>query len=186
MVPQCPCSWPSQYSPNKSFRKLEQGMLRASITVPLTSCLTGLDQSSLKIKTKIVSCHTTDASQTGGQQYSDTSPFSIPWVEHQSSFSQLVILAKNAFGSSTLSKLVILAPSYSINWSFCQLVILSTGHFVNWSFCQLVILSIGHFVNRLFFKLSIMFIVGHFANAYFVNCLSWLRSFSLSYIFSPG
>ncbi len=21
-------------------------------------------------------------SQTGGQQYSDTSPFSIPWVEH--------------------------------------------------------------------------------------------------------
>jgi len=32
-----------------------------SITVPLTSCLTGLDQSVLKIKTKIVSCHTADS-----------------------------------------------------------------------------------------------------------------------------
>jgi hypothetical protein len=29
-----------------------------SITVPLTSCLTGLDYSVLEIKTKIVSCHT--------------------------------------------------------------------------------------------------------------------------------
>jgi hypothetical protein len=32
-----------------------------SITVPLTSCLTGLDWSLLKIKTKIVSCHTADS-----------------------------------------------------------------------------------------------------------------------------
>ncbi len=38
-----------------------------SITVTLTSCLTGLDQSFLQIKTKIVSSHI--ASQTGGQQY---------------------------------------------------------------------------------------------------------------------
>jgi hypothetical protein len=29
----------------------------------LTSCLTGLDWSVLKIKTKIVSCHTTDSTQ---------------------------------------------------------------------------------------------------------------------------
>jgi hypothetical protein len=29
-----------------------------SITVPLTSCLTGLDYSVLQIKTKMVSCHT--------------------------------------------------------------------------------------------------------------------------------
>ncbi len=29
-----------------------------SITVPLTSCLTGLDQSVLQKETKIVSCHT--------------------------------------------------------------------------------------------------------------------------------
>jgi hypothetical protein len=48
-----------------------------SITVPLTSCLTG---SVLQIKTKIVGCHTADTktNQTGGQQSSDTSPFSIP------------------------------------------------------------------------------------------------------------
>ncbi len=32
-----------------------------SIAVPLTSCLTGLDQSVLLIKTKIVSCHTADS-----------------------------------------------------------------------------------------------------------------------------
>jgi hypothetical protein len=32
-----------------------------SITVPLTSCLTGLDFSVLQIKTKIVSSHTTDS-----------------------------------------------------------------------------------------------------------------------------
>jgi hypothetical protein len=32
-----------------------------SITVPLTSCLTGLDKSVFKIKTKIVSCHTANS-----------------------------------------------------------------------------------------------------------------------------
>ncbi len=32
-----------------------------SINIPLTSCLTGLDQSVLQIKTKIVSCHTADS-----------------------------------------------------------------------------------------------------------------------------
>ncbi len=32
-----------------------------SSIVPLTSCLTGLDQSVLQIKTKIVSCHTADS-----------------------------------------------------------------------------------------------------------------------------
>jgi hypothetical protein len=32
-----------------------------SITVPLTSCLTGLDYSVLQTKTKIVSCHTANS-----------------------------------------------------------------------------------------------------------------------------
>jgi hypothetical protein len=32
-----------------------------SIIVPLTTCLTGLDESVLQIKTKIVSCHTADS-----------------------------------------------------------------------------------------------------------------------------
>ncbi len=31
------------------------------MTVPLTSCMTGLDQSVLQIKTKIVSCHAADS-----------------------------------------------------------------------------------------------------------------------------
>jgi hypothetical protein len=34
---------------------------RGSITVQLTSCLTGLVYSVLQIKTKIVSCHTADS-----------------------------------------------------------------------------------------------------------------------------
>ncbi len=34
---------------------------RGSITVPLTSCLTGIENSVLQIKTKIVSCHTADS-----------------------------------------------------------------------------------------------------------------------------
>ncbi len=32
-----------------------------SITVSLTSCLTGLDQSVLQMQTKIVACHTADS-----------------------------------------------------------------------------------------------------------------------------
>jgi len=40
----------------------QQGILKGgSITVPLTSCLTGLDWSVLQIKTKIVRCHTADS-----------------------------------------------------------------------------------------------------------------------------
>ncbi len=35
--------------------------VQGSITVPLTSCLTGLDWSVLQIKTKIVSCHTANS-----------------------------------------------------------------------------------------------------------------------------
>jgi len=56
-----------------------------SIIVPLTSCLTGFG----------ISCMTTDnfcfylesrliqTCQTGGQQYSDTSPFSIPCLGYR-------------------------------------------------------------------------------------------------------
>ncbi len=41
---------------------LESGNIKGgSIPVPLSSCLTGLDQSVLQIKTKIVSCHTSDS-----------------------------------------------------------------------------------------------------------------------------
>jgi hypothetical protein len=60
--------------PHESYSKLEgsdpvaadTGIDRAgntkggSITVPLTSCLTGFDYSVLQIKTKMVSCHTAD------------------------------------------------------------------------------------------------------------------------------
>jgi hypothetical protein len=49
--------------------------------VLLTSCLTGLDQSVLQIKTKIVSYHTADSKPVKQEEwYSNTSPFSIPWI----------------------------------------------------------------------------------------------------------
>ncbi len=52
-----------------------------SITVPLTSCWTGLDQFVLKTKTKIVSSHTADSKpvkqEVNGKKYF---PFSIPWT----------------------------------------------------------------------------------------------------------
>jgi hypothetical protein len=40
-----------------------------SITVPLTSCLTGLDYSVLQIKTKNVSCHTADSKRVKQEVY---------------------------------------------------------------------------------------------------------------------
>jgi hypothetical protein len=53
-----------------------------SITVPLTSCLTGPEISCMAtnnfcfyLQNRLI-----QTSQTGGQQYSDTSPFSIPWL----------------------------------------------------------------------------------------------------------
>jgi hypothetical protein len=48
-----------------SFKGLESPLSGntkgGSFTVPLTSCLTGLDYSVLQMKTKIVSCHTADS-----------------------------------------------------------------------------------------------------------------------------
>ncbi len=45
-----------------SIDELMQGILKGgSIIVPLTSRLTGLEQSVLQIKTKIVICHTADS-----------------------------------------------------------------------------------------------------------------------------
>jgi hypothetical protein len=48
-----------------------------SITVPLTSCLTGMttDNFGSYLQNRLI-----QTSQTGGQRYSDTFPFSIPWL----------------------------------------------------------------------------------------------------------
>ncbi len=46
----------------KTLANIKPGNTKGgSITVPLTSCLTGLDKSVQQIKTKIVSCHTADS-----------------------------------------------------------------------------------------------------------------------------
>jgi hypothetical protein len=90
-------------------------------------------------------------SQTGGQQYSDTFPFSLPWYDisvtghfvscppvilpsSSWSFHQMIILSSgNIINSSMWSfhQIIIF-----VNLSFFQVVILSDGHFVRWSFCQ--------------------------------------------------
>ncbi len=51
-----------------------------SITVPLTSCLTGLDQSVFANKNKNgqLSYSSFQTIQTGGQRYSDTPPLVFP------------------------------------------------------------------------------------------------------------
>ncbi len=53
-----------------------------SITVPLTSCLTGLESAvwQLTFFCFYLQNRLIQYSQTGGQLYSDTSPFSIPWL----------------------------------------------------------------------------------------------------------
>jgi hypothetical protein len=52
-----------------------------SIAVLFTSCLTGLESAvrQLPIFCFYLQNRLIQTSQTGGQQYSDTSPFSIPW-----------------------------------------------------------------------------------------------------------
>ncbi len=56
------CGWVDSENLRTSAFKADSGNTkRGSITVPLTSCLTGLDKSVSQIKTKIVSCHTADS-----------------------------------------------------------------------------------------------------------------------------
>jgi hypothetical protein len=60
-----------------------QGILNTqggSITVQLTSCLTGLESAVRLLTIFVLICKTDlfQTTQTGGQPYSDTSPFSIP------------------------------------------------------------------------------------------------------------
>jgi hypothetical protein len=56
-----------------------------SITVLLTSCLTGVKSAvwQLTIFVFYLQNRLIQTSQTGGQQYSNTSPFSIPWPIYQ-------------------------------------------------------------------------------------------------------
>jgi hypothetical protein len=49
-----------------------------SITVPLTSCLTGLESAVWQLIFFYLQNRLIQTSQTGGRQYNDTSPFSIP------------------------------------------------------------------------------------------------------------
>jgi hypothetical protein len=57
----CPGNLLKLFSPALEMTAKPGNTKGGSITVPLTSCLTGLDWSVLQIKTKIVSCHTADS-----------------------------------------------------------------------------------------------------------------------------
>jgi hypothetical protein len=54
-----------------------------SITVPLTSCLTGLESAvrQLTIFCFYLQNRLIQTSRKGGKWYNDTSPFSIPWLQ---------------------------------------------------------------------------------------------------------
>ncbi len=72
-------SLPPQLAFPASIKHISAGNTKGgSITVPLTSCLTGLDLSVLQIKTKMVSFHTADSKPVKQEVCNDTSPFSIP------------------------------------------------------------------------------------------------------------
>ncbi len=56
-----------------------QGILKGDITVPMTSCLSGLESAVWQLTIFVFICKTDQStSQTWGQWYSDTSRFSIP------------------------------------------------------------------------------------------------------------
>jgi hypothetical protein len=65
---------------------VEGNIKGGSITVPLTSCLTGLESAVWQLTIFFyLQNRLIQTSQTGGQQYSDTFPFSITWVWYKSS-----------------------------------------------------------------------------------------------------
>jgi len=65
-----------------------------SITVPLTSCLTGLDWSVLQIKAKIVCSHTADSEPVKQEVNSIVLPFSIPCLNFKVQFTRAMWTAR--------------------------------------------------------------------------------------------
>jgi hypothetical protein len=87
-------SWETSWPPRVGPENTKGG----SITVLLTSCLTGLESAvffCFYLQNKLV-----QTSQTRGQWYSDTSTFSIPWSVLQNSF-----YSSLAFRQSKLERL---------------------------------------------------------------------------------
>ncbi len=81
-----PCDFSATFSCDvrfwSAFLKVRSGNNKeGSITVPLTTCLTGFGSAvwQLKVFCFYMQCRLIQTSQTGGQWYSDTAPFSIPW-----------------------------------------------------------------------------------------------------------
>jgi len=63
-------------------RCLNQGILKGGIiTVPLTSCLTGLESAVWQLKNVVFISKTDIQTSQTGQQNSDTSLFSIPFLK---------------------------------------------------------------------------------------------------------
>ena len=77
------CLLRTRFTPQPNIISAGAGYIKGgiSITVPLTFCLTGLDQSVLQIETKIVSCHTADCKPVKREVNGTVilPPLSIPW-----------------------------------------------------------------------------------------------------------
>ncbi len=110
---------------------LSQGILKGgSITVLLTSCLTGLDLVCFANKNK--NCQLSyswfQTNQTGGQLYNDTSPFSIPCLSIiellvLTSFYQLFLILQAAL---TFTKQAIFVLNLSLQLVFLGVDYIST------------------------------------------------------------
>jgi hypothetical protein len=102
-------------SADKMKRSVGPGNTKGgSITVPLTSCLTGLESAVCQLTIFAFTCKADiQTSQTGGQWYSDTSPFSIPWLE-----------ISFVFGTLTLPQCDVTHGTSKIFGQFCNFAIL--------------------------------------------------------------
>ncbi len=115
-----------------------------SITVPLTSCLTGLDCFVNKNKNCQLSYSWFQSSQTGGQWYTDTSHFSIPCKYPCFSLPTIHYLSQTEHYSAHITNTCLHSPTI---WDMYN----KKDRFVmygNWT---------GHVVSKCFSLLSVTF-----------------------------
>jgi hypothetical protein len=119
---------------------------RGSITVPLTSGLTGKESAVLQMAFFVfyLQNRLIQTTQTGGQQYGDTSPFSIPWImlplpllsmylQHKFKWSYLCRSTQGCkFGVFVVWD----------NWQFCQRILKGKVSLYHWPPVWLVWISL--------------------------------------------
>jgi len=91
----CFCKTPAK---RKKTGQLPAGNTEGGrISVPLTSCLNGLEFTIWQLTIFVFICRLIQTSQTGGQWYSDTSTFGIPWCKRLKLTTALTTTVKKVF-----------------------------------------------------------------------------------------